>query len=269
MASYLFTWNPDKWAWADLADAVYRVSNGLPYDMYWSCGNTRKIEVGDTFLLVRVGVAPKGIIGCGYILSAPYEQTHWDAAKAEQGATALRTDLLFKALAETPIVGLAQLEAQYPSYRWTPQASGLSVPDAIADELLTLIQGNTSHYFEPSDSKELALYAEGSRKQITSWTYDRSRAARQACIEHYGYGCSVCGFNFEAAYGVLGARYIEVHHLKPVADAGAEYQIDPKSDLRPVCANCHRMLHKQRPPLSIEELLAHKDATQAIKSSKD
>ena len=51
-----------------------------------------------------------------------------------------------------------------------------------------------------------------------------------------------------------GKKYIEIHHLKQLADSGKEYQIDPIKDLRPVCANCHRMLHKQRPPISIEEL---------------
>jgi len=42
--------------------------------------------------------------------------------------------------------------------------------------------------------------------------------------------------------------------LKPIADIGGEYSIDPEEGLRPVCANCHRMLHKTRPPISIEEL---------------
>ncbi|MDD1606329.1 MAG: HNH endonuclease, partial [Methylococcaceae bacterium] len=84
--------------------------------------------------------------------------------------------------------------------------------------------------------------------------YDRSTAARQVCIEHHGYNCIVCGFNFAAIYGAFGANYIEVHHLKQLADISEEYQIDPIKDLRPVCANCHRMLHKERPPISIEEL---------------
>lgn len=86
-------------------------------------------------------------------------------------------------------------------------------------------------------------------------TYDRSPHARQACIEHYGYACCICNFNFGKIYGSLGENYIEVHHLKPVADIGKEYLIDPIKDLRPVCANCHRMLHRQRPPLAVEELL--------------
>ncbi|WP_408313283.1 HNH endonuclease [Paraburkholderia sp. RL17-347-BIC-D] len=88
----------------------------------------------------------------------------------------------------------------------------------------------------------------GKSRLVTANTYDRSPTARQACIAHHGYKCAVCGFCFEEKYGALGAGYIEVHHLNQVADIDEEHLIDPITDLRPVCANCHRMLHKQRPP---------------------
>jgi predicted HNH restriction endonuclease len=64
-----------------------------------------------------------------------------------------------------------------------------------------------------------------------------------------------CGFNFDAFYGAAYAcSYIEVHHLNPLA-AGGERVIDPVADLRPLCANCHSMVHR-RPGavLSIEDL---------------
>ncbi len=260
MSTYLYTWNPERWSWADQADAIYRVNNGQPYDMYWSCGNTRKIKVGDTFLLMKLGVAPKGIIGCGYIASVPYALPHWDAHKAAQGMTSSRTDLLFKALAEKPIVSLNYLNDRYPNHNWTPQAGGLSVPPDISDNVLSLIQGSPLYRFPASSAREIELYAEGKSRTITSKTYDRSPAARQACIEHHGYRCSVCDFCFGEAYGPLGARYIEVHHLKQIADFNEEHLINPVKDLRPVCANCHRMLHKQRPPLSIDELKAQKNS---------
>ena len=60
----------------------------------------------------------------------------------------------------------------------------------------------------------------------------------------------------EKVYGQLGTEYIEVHHLRPVADAGGSHLINPKTDLKPVCSNCHRMLHRRRPALSIDELIA-------------
>ena len=143
-----------------------------------SCGNTRRIEVGDTFLLTKVGVEPKGIIGCGYVLSAPYELPHWDSEKAARGMSALRTDLLFKALAETPIVPLDYLEDHHPGYTWTPQVGDLSVPFDIAEDLLAMIQGNASHNFEACNKQDIKLYAEGRIKSIKSKAYDRSRGAR-------------------------------------------------------------------------------------------
>ncbi|WP_233884581.1 HNH endonuclease [Paraburkholderia flagellata] len=254
MATYLFTWNPKRWTWVDQADAIYRINNHEPYDLYWSCGNRRNIDIGDTFLLMMLGVEPKGIIGCGYITSIPYELPHWDPDKAKRGLTALRTDLLFKALSDTPIISLDYLEKRHPGYKWTPQAGGLAIPNAIADEIISLIRGEKTFDFQPVSRPEIERYSEGKSRLVTVKTYDRSPAARQACIAHHGYKCAVCGFCFEETYGALGAGYIEVHHLNQVADIDEEHLIDPITDLRPVCANCHRMLHKQRPPLSIDEL---------------
>jgi 5-methylcytosine-specific restriction protein A len=257
MSAYLYTWNPNRWAWCDQQDAIYLVNNGEQYDMYWSCGNTKRIEIGDIFFLIKLGVEPKGIIGCGYISSKPYPLPHWDEEKEKSGKSALRTDLLFKALSEKPIVSLASLQEKYPEHNWTPQAGGLSVPENIAQELFSLVQGNKQFSFVPESRQEIMLYAEGKPKSVTYKTYDRNPAARQACIEHYGYNCFVCGFSFEKTYGSIGSKYIEVHHLRQVADIGEEYMVNPVKDLRPVCANCHRMLHKTRPPLAIEELVTH------------
>jgi 5-methylcytosine-specific restriction protein A len=46
-----------------------------------------------------------------------------------------------------------------------------------------------------------------------------------------------------------------VHHLTEVSAAG-QIEVIPKKDLRPVCPNCHAMLHRRPPVLSIEELRA-------------
>jgi 5-methylcytosine-specific restriction protein A len=95
---------------------------------------------------------------------------------------------------------------------------------------------------------------EGALRRVVSSKYERNPAARRACIEHYGTSCSVCQFSFEAKFGELGVGFIHVHHLVPIASMGQEYRIDPVKDLRPVCPNCHAMLHSQDPPFSIEEL---------------
>jgi predicted HNH restriction endonuclease len=45
-----------------------------------------------------------------------------------------------------------------------------------------------------------------------------------------------------------------VHHLRPLSGIAEEYEIDPVEDLRPVCPNCHAMLHRKTPPYTIDEL---------------
>lgn len=64
----------------------------------------------------------------------------------------------------------------------------------------------------------------------------------------------VCGFDFQRCYRSLGDGFIHVHHLKPIAEIGEQYQLDPINDLRPVCPNCHAMLHRTSPVMSIDAL---------------
>ena len=62
--------------------------------------------------------------------------------------------------------------------------------------------------------------------------------------------CEVCGFNSESCYGV---PYCEVHHIKPLAKLkeGTETRLE---DLAIVCANCHRIIHSENPPIGINRM---------------
>jgi 5-methylcytosine-specific restriction protein A len=56
--------------------------------------------------------------------------------------------------------------------------------------------------------------------------------------------CEVCTFDFEARYGELGRGYIEMHHGDvPLSQYPKLGKRTKPEDLRPVCANCHRVLH--------------------------
>lgn len=98
-----------------------------------------------------------------------------------------------------------------------------------------------------------ALY-EGIKRTITVNAYERSSKARELCVKHWKAICWVCEFDFEQTYGELGKGFIHVHHLIPMSQVVKTYQVDPINDLRPVCPNCHSMLHKKEPPLEIDEL---------------
>ncbi|NML28529.1 HNH endonuclease [Zoogloea dura] len=104
----------------------------------------------------------------------------------------------------------------------------------------------------PDETEE---HLEGATKQVVVNAYERNPKARAACIKHYGATCSVCQFDFRARYGPIGKGFIHVHHLKPIAKQSGEHAVDPIADLRPVCPNCHAMLHISDPPLTIEELI--------------
>ncbi len=97
-------------------------------------------------------------------------------------------------------------------------------------------------------------YAEGATKQVTVNAYERNWAVRADCIAHYGTLCAVCNSDLTAFYGSVAEGFIHVHHLKPLSEIGERYSVDPIADLRPVCPNCHAMLHRRTPPYTIEEL---------------
>lgn len=106
----------------------------------------------------------------------------------------------------------------------------------------------------PEEISEPGKVVEGAKKSIVVNTYERDQKARQKCIGHWGCHCSVCGADFSRLYGELGRGFIHVHHLKPIAEIGEEYELDPINDLRPVCPNCHAMIHRSSPVLTIDEL---------------
>lgn len=108
----------------------------------------------------------------------------------------------------------------------------------------------------PDELEPGKKYVEGAKKQVRVNAYERDTKARNACLTHHGYNCAVCGFNFQARYGEIGKDFIHVHHLKPLALTDGQYELDPVTDLRPVCPNCHAMLHRGENVLSIEELHA-------------
>ncbi len=93
---------------------------------------------------------------------------------------------------------------------------------------------------------------EGRPCPTSSITYERNPEARRRCIERYGAVCCVCGFDSERVYGV--GRVIHVHHLRPLSEMGREYVVDPIQDLRPVCPNCHAIIHLGGRCRSIEEV---------------
>lgn len=98
---------------------------------------------------------------------------------------------------------------------------------------------------------------EGASHQVCINAFERNAAARARCLEHHGYTCKVCSFNFQERYGAIGRKYIHVHHLIPLSEIRTRYEVDPIRDLVPVCPNCHAMIHSTRPALHLDQLRGH------------
>jgi putative restriction endonuclease len=78
-------------------------------------------------------------------------------------------------------------------------------------------------------------------------------AKKRASRKNPGLPCEVCGFSFLEAYGSVGAEFIEGHHTVPVSQLAK--QVSSRiEDIALVCSNCHRMLHRRRPWLTMKRL---------------
>lgn len=150
-----------------------------------------------------------------------------------------------------PATKLAVLARPYKS---SGLEYGLSLRPSVIEALKELeIVSRDSWLFQEEFGVGKPL-VEGASFTVQVSAFERNPVARDKCIKHYGTSCAVCGFNFRAIYGSAADGYVHVHHLKPLASIGEEYIIDPIKDLRPVCPNCHAVIHLRQPPYSIDEV---------------
>jgi hypothetical protein len=95
---------------------------------------------------------------------------------------------------------------------------------------------------------------EGEWQQVTVTLYERNRTNRKACLDHYGPSCQACGMSFGDVYGELGTDFIHVHHEIALHTMGGAQNVDPIKDMKPLCPNCHSMVHRIDPPMPVMKL---------------
>jgi len=118
------------------------------------------------------------------------------------------------------------------------------------------IDSSDFHDLSGTDEAEQGIrYVEGAVQSVLVNSYERNKEAREKCIEIYGCKCYVCGFSFEDKYGDIGKGFIHVHHEIPLSEIKKEYKVDPNSDLKPLCANCHAIIHRFKAQLEVEDLI--------------
>lgn len=104
------------------------------------------------------------------------------------------------------------------------------------------------------DERPVEGVSEGMPTQVIATRYERKMVNREACIQLKGLRCAACGFDFSDFYGPLGVGYVEIHHTIPISRIGPDYRINVSTDLEPLCANCHAMVHRENPPIPVPVL---------------
>jgi 5-methylcytosine-specific restriction protein A len=254
-ATFLYTWNPRKWEWKGLSADVAKLAAGENVSDVWSCGGTKKILRGDRFILIRLGVEPKGIVAVGDITSEPFLSDHWDEKKNSEGKAALRTEVKFLRLRFEPLIALERLQRDFPNVRWTPQIGGLRVPDDVAEQIFSQACGNADglqalhqSFAEevwrirsagPIERPKGAVVPE---KEVVMLQRRRRDVAVASWAQEQANGrCELCQADapFEDS---MGFPFLEVHHIVPLAEGGT----DTPANVVALCPNCHRRCHHGR-----------------------
>lgn len=255
MATFLMTWNPNNYPWDDIDDCIQKVSTHGHFRRHWSCGRSKKPSPGDRFFVLQQKVKPRGITASGYITSEPYIDISTHNKSGWSRFVKVVFDVILNPKKEDILPRHRLDEPDLSKAHWNAQGSGTQIPDVIAKAL-----DEEWRKFTKTDGSELLNVSrqlvEGARQEIYTTVYERNPKARTACLEAHGYSCVVCGFNFENVFGAIGKEFIHVHHVKPLFEIGDEYSVDPINDLKPVCPNCHAMLHRLTDEgfMSIEDL---------------
>lgn len=142
MRTWLFTWNKERWAWDGIFDGYKELKSdieqvGHAY-LKWSCGVNKSIQPGDRIFLIKLGEMPKGIVASGYAKSFVLEGAHWDSEKRKAGRKARRVYVDFDTILDyetDEILPFDELKEISADYKWSAQASGVSIPDDIAEKI--------------------------------------------------------------------------------------------------------------------------------------
>jgi 5-methylcytosine-specific restriction protein A len=258
--TFLFTWNPARWPLEDFLEMRERWLKDPHTEESWSSGNNKSIPSGARFFLVKQRSAPKGIVASGRTTSDSYLGPHWDG----DGRNSNYNDLRFDHFLDPQNGGLPVDELKDLSTTlWRSQASGITIKPEIAQELelrwnayLHNIGRLSDFTAELPDVSSYLSTDEGRQLLARHLTRERDpqivRLKKESVIRTTGgLACEVCEFDFYAVYGDLGREFCECHHRLALNTGMRKTRLE---DLAIICANCHRMIHRRNPMLTVSEL---------------
>lgn len=250
--AYLFVWNKDNWEIEKLLPIINKVQKiGIASDC-WGIASYRKVNVGDRAFLFSTKTKVKGFFASGKIIAKDFKFVNWEGKNKE--GVLIEFDIFFNPISDE-ILNVQNVNALLStSYKWPTRPSGMPLNNAVFRTLENIWDEFCLKKY-PFNNQPVSsqTFNEGTFYQLIQTVYERNPGARKRCLEFYGYSCKVCGCNFADRYGEIGKEFIHVHHINQLS-IGKMRETDPIKDLRPVCPNCHAMLHRKNPPYSIEEL---------------
>ncbi|NKX56322.1 HNH endonuclease [Arthrobacter mobilis] len=254
MAAIILAWKPgirDGWQPA-YPDAVEHVAEAGTFAARWSVGQRRNIPAGTEAWLLLQGRHARGLVGHATVTAEPYSGAGLAAPDDAVNFVDLAVDALLPRGEGIPV---DELLARVPGVPWKAVRSSGTVLKAEHEPALRALWAENVLPSGPDPTLPVPGTLPGPAvERVLANRYERDLQARHACMEHHGTSCSACGFNFEAVYGELGHGFIHVHHVVPAALLGPAYELDPITDLVPLCANCHAMAHARADLVSPGEL---------------
>jgi 5-methylcytosine-specific restriction enzyme A len=269
MNTYLITWNSHRWFWSPEARqaAVDGIERGERVFERWSCGNRKAMPIGSRVFLLKQGPEPRGLVASGYCTTQVFQEAHWDPEIAARGGETNYIEFEYDHLLAHDDDPLPVRDIAVPDLRrvnWSTQASGIQIDPAAAVVLEQLWAGFTGRNWVDVglDAETAALEGETRRHLVLHRRREaKLRAAKLEQVRNQQAGhirCEVpgCGFDFEEAYGAVGAGYAQVHHLRPLHTLD-EPSLTRLDDLAVVCANCHAMIHRGGECRDLAELMVN------------
>lgn len=126
MTTVLGTWNPTKWSWDDIDDAIAATERGEGVPGRWSVSHRKHgVGIGDRLFLLKQQVSPRGIVGSATVSSTPFEAPHWNG---QPGVTTNYVTVQFDVVLDPDdVLPIELLTSELGNTHWSPQSSGTAV----------------------------------------------------------------------------------------------------------------------------------------------
>lgn len=156
-------------------------------------------------------------------------------------------------------IHISELRSKFPEWEWLKQPRrSTRVPDNVVRKLEHLcIKPKENAVIFPDVDEIDTPVKEGRRRLASHFRIERKpervrTKKAQVWRENGKLQCEVCNFDFQEKYGVLGKGFCEVHHKIPLSKLDGETETRLQ-DLAVLCSNCHRMIHKTKPIMSVTQ----------------